>query len=302
MMPYVLILFASYVWEVSFFHYLGNLFSWAHGSTHSSPVLWTCDWDLLYHLIFIAFLVITFLVAVSVQLNISLFSCFLPYFWPFQSEVFAVAFAMLAAGAIILTLNVLLLVSSTHFDSSIFLIVCSLQPPIGMKLLSRHEVMGSHALHGPQLYNQWESQDRELSYFIFAAEIFHGWIVLGRAHNLLPESESSRLLPISSGCWSLNLHAERQRHHQDNCGVDHVGVELMGSIPIHECCCSTEKKSPRSLSSFPDVYFCWISYHCHRLRHWGLVPGSKALLSFTFQDHIWYEYIVDSSHVLFPTC
>lgn len=35
---------------------------------------------------------------------------FLSYFFNFQSEVFAVAFALLAAGAVILTLNVLLLV------------------------------------------------------------------------------------------------------------------------------------------------------------------------------------------------
>lgn len=38
---------------------------------------------------------------------------FLPYvLFSFQSEVFAVAFALLAAGAVILTLNVLLLVLS----------------------------------------------------------------------------------------------------------------------------------------------------------------------------------------------
>lgn len=91
--------------------------------------------------------------------------------------------------------------------------------------------------------------------------------VLGRAHNLLPESESSRLLPISIGCWSLNLHAERQCHYQDNCGGNHVGMELMGSIPFHECCCRTKKKSPCSLPSVPDVYFCWISYHRHWLGH-----------------------------------
>lgn len=38
-----------------------------------------------------------------------------------QSEVFAVAFALLAAGAVILTLNVLLLVATSHFSLSAFM-------------------------------------------------------------------------------------------------------------------------------------------------------------------------------------
>lgn len=76
---------------------------------HTLRMLYS-HWELLsnfftafWNAIFLHFLV----VAVSIHLNFRFSSCSCPC----QSEVFAVAFAVLAAGAIILTLNVLLLVS-----------------------------------------------------------------------------------------------------------------------------------------------------------------------------------------------
>ncbi|EYU42412.1 hypothetical protein MIMGU_mgv11b019438mg, partial [Erythranthe guttata] len=64
------------------------------------------DWDLWGPFFFIVFLGLTLSWSASVKkLTLFSFTCCIV----FQSEVFAVAFALLAAGAIILTLNVLLL-------------------------------------------------------------------------------------------------------------------------------------------------------------------------------------------------
>lgn len=162
-----------------------------------------------------------------------------------------------------------------------------------MKWLGHDEVIGSYDMYPPNFMTNGVlvllfcfSRKLHTMHLRYSMVAF----VLGRAHNLLPESESSRLLPISIGCWSLNLHAERQCHYQDSCGGNHIGMELVGSIPFHECCCRTKKKSPCSLPSIPDVYFCWISYHRHWLGHWGILV-SDAACQFQDLNHTSFVYI-----------
>jgi hypothetical protein len=58
----------------------------------------------------------------------------------------------------------------------------------------------------------------------------------GWAHHLLPKPQPSWLLFVSSGCWSPDLHAEGQCHSEDHCCDSHIGVELLGCLPIHERC------------------------------------------------------------------
>lgn len=91
--------------------------------THS--VLWGCDNFVLIcnYLLYIAWS--TFISLSFIPSLIWLFHCWKYFYFFFQSEVFAVAFALLAAGAVILTLNVLLLVtvsfSLTLLSSLVFI-------------------------------------------------------------------------------------------------------------------------------------------------------------------------------------
>jgi hypothetical protein len=87
--------------------------------------------------------------------------------------VFAVAFAVLAAGAIILTLNVLLLVFLLSH------IIC---------LLGNSQIPS------------------EPTDFLFLPITKHS--IVGWAHQLLSEPESSWILPVPFGCRSFDLHAE----------------------------------------------------------------------------------------------
>ncbi|XP_038983808.1 uncharacterized protein LOC103720424 isoform X1 [Phoenix dactylifera] len=85
----------------------------------------------------------------------------------------------------------------------------------------------------------------------------------GWAHNLLSESESSGILPVSSGRWSSNLLAGNQCHHQDDGCVGYIFVEFLGCVPFHEHSCVAAAKGPGPVPGFPHVYIRWLSDCCH---------------------------------------
>ncbi|KAA0055167.1 protein YIPF6-like protein [Cucumis melo var. makuwa] len=120
------------------------------------------DWDLWGPFFFIVFLGLTLSWSASVK----------------KSEVFAVAFALLAAGAVILTLNVLLLRNQSSQEKFSWL-----------KMLSNHNENTLQLI--------LESSKSVL-------------ICVGWTYNILPELEPVGILPVSSRYWSIDLHVERQ--------------------------------------------------------------------------------------------
>ena len=92
----------------------------------------------------------------------------------------------------------------------------------------------------------------------------HSWVCnfcSGWAHNFLPEFESSRLLPFSSGHRSSHLHVEGQCDYQAGGCVSFLGLELLGCISVYEFCCEPQKKSACPLPSLPHVHICWFPHH-----------------------------------------
>ena len=121
-----------------------------------------------------------------------------------QSEVFAVAFALLAAGAVILTLNVLLLVISSLLN----------EPCLE---------------DWPSLFGFYFHSLSDVN-FVFIC-------FLGRTHYFLPEFESSGLLFVPSGHWCIYLYVKGQCHCESSHGVHDIGLKLLGCISFHEFCC-----------------------------------------------------------------
>uniref|UniRef100_K3ZG39 Uncharacterized protein n=1 Tax=Setaria italica TaxID=4555 RepID=K3ZG39_SETIT len=73
------------------------------------------------------------------------------------------------------------------------------------------------------------------------------------------------------------MHAERQCHAKDSCGDGNTGMELLGSISVHERCCKPAEEGPGAVSCVPHVYLSWVPHNCGRLR-WG-----------TGDDLLWYH-------------
>lgn len=88
----------------------------------------------------------------------------------------------------------------------------------------------------------------------------------GRTHHLLPEPQSSWILPVPFGCWSSNLLDEGQRGTKDSCGSSNNSMELLGSLSTHEHCRQPKEKGSGALSCLPHVCFCWLPHNCNKLR------------------------------------
>ena len=89
------------------------------------------------------------------------------------------------------------------------------------------------------------------------------YIVSGWSHNLLPESESSGLLSIPSGCWCPDLHVEGQCDSKGDCGLCDIGLEFLGCISIHEYSCQPKTEGSCPLPCSSHVRICWFSHNCH---------------------------------------
>jgi len=64
------------------------------------------------------------------------------------------------------------------------------------------------------------------------------------------------------------MHAEWQCHAKDSRGVGNIGMELLGSISVHECSCQPTEKGPSAVSCVPHVCLSWVPHYRNRLR-WG---------------------------------
>lgn len=178
--------------------------------------------------------------SIAIVFGLILFLC------NFQSEVFAVAFALLAAGAVILTLNVLLLVKTIF----------------SLSLLHWYSITLSCFKH----------------YILFWTMQFSG-----RTYNIFPKPKPFGLLSISTGRWSSDLHVERQCDTQnDRCVCDSC-LEFLGGLSFHERSCEPEKKSSCTLPGLPHVCLCWFLDHCHWLIRSGKMENQRLVLWFSFE-------------------
>lgn len=90
----------------------------------------------------------------------------------------------------------------------------------------------------------------------------------GWAYHLLPKPQPSWILPVPSWCRGSDMHAEWQCHAKDSRGVGNIGMELLGSISVHECSCQPTEKGPSAVSCVPHVCLSWVPHYRNRLR-WG---------------------------------